>query len=153
MQLEYVLLYMKMLECLWTDAVLVLPGDMKQERAAKSSITSLKASSSPAASSGSTEVSPVSYDPPADKLNARGGSVKRTFPGKGKGLYHPKMPCLQCGCPWWLGDDWDATCVRCNWCAESDGYDDDSIPLPEFKEKWTLFRRCILAGKTPAYTK
>lgn len=28
-------------------------------------------------------------------------------------LQWPRMPCLRCGCPWWLGEDWDARCARC----------------------------------------
>lgn len=36
----------------------------------------------------------------------------QVFPGRGKGVYYPRMPCLRCGCPWWLGEDWDATCMR-----------------------------------------
>ena len=92
------------------------------------------------------------YDPPAGKLTAKGGTVSRIFGKRGKALYHPKMPCLICGCPWWFGDDWDATCVRCGWCCESEGYDDDSAPLPEFKAKYKEFRKAILAGKTPAYS-
>ena len=32
---------------------------------------------------------------------------------EGTGHFYPKMPCLECGSPWWLGDDWDAECANC----------------------------------------
>mmetsp|Transcript_11242 Transcript_11242/g.15303 ORF Transcript_11242/g.15303 Transcript_11242/m.15303 type:complete len:184 (+) Transcript_11242:349-900(+) len=101
--------------------------------------------------SDSKSLNPSIYDPPLEKTNAKGGSVSRKFEGKGKGYYHPKMPCLSCGCPWWLGDDWDATCIRCGWCAETDGYDDDSVPLPAFKDKWNQFRKYIVSGIAPPF--
>lgn len=66
------------------------------------------------------------FDPPA--AGAKAGAVA-TFPGKGRAVYWPRMPCLRCGCPWWSGEEWDATCVRCSWGCEADGYDDDSRPL------------------------
>jgi hypothetical protein len=42
--------------------------------------------------------------------------------------------------------------VRCSWSAETDGYDDDSRPLPAFKAKYKAFRDLILEGKTAEYT-
>jgi hypothetical protein len=63
------------------------------------------------------------------------------------------MPCLKCGCPWWKGDDWDAVCIRCEWSCEADGYDDDSVPLPEFKAKYDHFRSLILKGVTAPWTR
>ena len=50
------------------------------------------------------------------------------------------------------GDDWDAVCVRCGWCCEADGYDDDSAPLPEFKAAYDRFRRLLLQGTTASYS-
>lgn len=61
------------------------------------------------------------------------------------------MPCLQCGCPWWLGEDWDACCVRCAWSCERDGYDDDSQPLPAFRKKWKHYTQLIQSGVTAPY--
>lgn len=66
--------------------------------------------------------------------------------------FYAKMPCLRCGCPWWLGDDWDASCVRCGWDCEGGGYDDDSRPLPEHRERWQRFVRCVAEGKTAHWT-
>ena len=66
------------------------------------------------------------YEPPSK--HAKAGAT-RAFPGKGQGVFWPRMPCLRCGCPWWSGEDWDARCVRCGWCCESEGYDNDSQPL------------------------
>ena len=39
-------------------------------------------------------------------------------------------------------------CARCQWTAESDGYDDDSKPLPVFKAKYKEFTEIIKAGST-----
>jgi hypothetical protein len=64
----------------------------------------------------------------------------------------PKMPCLKCGCPWWLGEDWDAKCARCAWDCLSSGYDDDSQPLPPYRKKWEAFTAAIRAGNTPECT-
>ena len=62
------------------------------------------------------------------------------------------MPCLQCGCPWWSGEDWDAQCARCAWSCESDGYDDDSKPLPKYKKQWQEFTAAIKDGRTPDWS-
>lgn len=35
------------------------------------------------------------------------GTESKQFP-EGTGHFWPKMPCLECGSPWWLGDSWDA---------------------------------------------
>ena len=48
---------------------------------------------------------------------------------EGTGHFYPKMPCLECGSPWWLGDDWDAECANCGEGAES--YDDSQQPRQE----------------------
>ena len=58
------------------------------------------------------------------------------------------MPCLRCGCPWWLGEDWDARCARCGWDCEDGGYDDDSQPLPKYAAKWAAFTSLIREGRT-----
>ncbi len=47
---------------------------------------------------------------PAGKY-AKPGTYKQFGP-RGRGVYWPRMPCLRCGCPWWLGEDWDAECIR-----------------------------------------
>ncbi len=62
------------------------------------------------------------------------------------------MPCLRCGCPWWLGEDWDAKCARCGWDCQSDGYDDDSQPLPPYRKKWEAFTAVIRDGATPEWS-
>lgn len=61
------------------------------------------------------------------------------------------MPCLRCGCPWWLGEDWDAKCGRCGWDCEDSGYDDDSQPLPKHRTQWEAFTAAIAAGRTPQW--
>ncbi|BDA42376.1 probable metal chaperone YciC at N-terminal half [Coccomyxa sp. Obi] len=90
------------------------------------------------------------FDPPAGK-EARAGAT-RIMPGGNTGFFWPKMPCLKCGCPWWLGEDWDAKCARCAWDCQSSGYDDDSQPLPPYRKKWEAFTAAIRTGKTPEYT-
>lgn len=37
--------------------------------------------------------------------------MRRAMP-KGTAVFYPRMPCLRCGCPWWLGEDWDSRCAR-----------------------------------------
>ena len=67
------------------------------------------------------------------------------------GVFWPKMPCLSCGCPWWQGEDWDAKCVRCGWDCETDGYDDDSRPLPENRARFEAFSAAIKQGRVAEY--
>ncbi|GIL56709.1 hypothetical protein Vafri_11951, partial [Volvox africanus] len=50
------------------------------------------------------------YDPPSGKYRKPG--ARKQFGPRGRGVFWPRMPCLRCGCPWWLGEDWDAECVR-----------------------------------------
>lgn len=91
------------------------------------------------------------YALPTGKFG-KAGAV-RVMPGGRTGHFWPKMPCLRCGCPWWLGEDWDARCARCGWDCEKDGYDDDSQPLPQFRARWESFRATIQGGRTPTWKK
>lgn len=86
------------------------------------------------------------YDPPHG--SARRPGTCKPFSGKGEAVYWPRMPCLRCGCPWWLGEDWDALCVRCGWCCESEGYDNDSQPLRTggWLERYEEFTACLKQG-------
>jgi len=59
---------------------------------------------------GGSSSSSSMWDPPMGKLAKPGAT--RMFPGKGRGVFWPRMPCLRCGCPWWQGEDWDAKCMR-----------------------------------------
>ena len=68
------------------------------------------------------------------------GVEVRQFPD-GKGHFWPKMPCLECGSPWWLGDDWDATCANCGGDAES--YDNNQRPHKEYRRRFERFRRLV----------
>jgi hypothetical protein len=65
-------------------------------------------------------------------------------------VYWPRMPCLSCGCPYWLGEDWDATCARCGWSCEEGGYDDDSNPLPQHAQRYKDIVGELKAGRTPS---
>ncbi|KAF5835735.1 hypothetical protein DUNSADRAFT_6961 [Dunaliella salina] len=89
------------------------------------------------------------WDPPIGKLAKPGAT--RSFPGKGRGVFWPRMPCLRCGCPWWQGEDWDAKCMRCGWDCESDGYDDNSNPLPKYAARYRTFVEAFREGKTPEW--
>jgi G3E family GTPase len=89
---------------------------------------------------------PSDFDPPGGKFS-RPGATKKMADGR-PGVFFPKMPCLRCGCPWWSSDDWNATCLRCSWDCEKQGYDDDSKPLPAFVKKWEMFTAAIKDGKT-----
>lgn len=61
-----------------------------------------------------------------------------------------QMPCLRCGCNRWLGEDWDARCARCSWTCETQGYDNESRPLPRFRARWVSVANdrypCLVAG-------
>jgi hypothetical protein len=139
------------------------------------------------------------WDPPAAKFAKPGAS--RRLPG-GLACFFPRMPCLRCGCPWWLGEDWDARCARCAWDCEAGGwvgkwaggggggllrrprassraapriaagprapagsnrsaptaqhanvrrlrrYDNDSQPLPAYRDKWERFVAEVREGRT-----
>jgi hypothetical protein len=78
-------------------------------------------------------------DPEAFVAPPKGVDV-RQFPN-GKGHFWPKMPCLECGSPWWLGDDWDASCANCGGDAES--YDNNQTPHKEYRRRFERFRRLI----------
>lgn len=67
-----------------------------------------------------------------------------------KVVYWPRMPCLSCGCPYWLGEDWDASCARCGWSCEEGGYDDDSNPLPQHAQRYKDIVTELKAGRTPS---
>ena len=77
--------------------------------------------------------------PEAFEAPAKGTDMKQ-FPN-GTGHFYPKMPCLECGSPWWLGDDWDAECANCGGDAES--YDDEQKPHKAFKRRFARFRELI----------
>lgn len=94
----------------------------------------------------SASTSTREYDPPTGKF-ARPGATK-PFPNGRTGHFFPKMPCLRCGSPWWSSDEWNATCLRCGWDCERQGYDDDSKPLPAYQKKWEMFVLAIKEGKT-----
>ncbi|KAF8071330.1 yciC [Scenedesmus sp. PABB004] len=101
------------------------------------------------------------WDPPAGAAAKPG--AKRRLPaaavhgggvggrrGRATAVFWPRMPCLSCGCPWWLGEDWDATCARCGWSCEEGGYDDDSAPLPQHAERFAAIAAELKAGRTPS---
>ena len=69
----------------------------------------------------------------------KGIDVKQ-FP-EGTGHFWPKMPCLDCGSPWWLGDDWDAECANCGGDAES--YDNNQQPHKEYRRRFERFRKLV----------
>ncbi|WIA32558.1 hypothetical protein OEZ86_003365 [Tetradesmus obliquus] len=47
------------------------------------------------------------------------------------------------------GEDWDAACARCGWSCEDDGYDDDSNPLPQYRERYAAISAALKQGRTP----
>ena len=89
------------------------------------------------------------WDPPTGKA-AKGGTERRI--GGKVCVFYPRMPCLQCGCPWWAGEDWDAECARCKWISSEEEYDDDSNPLPKFRTVHASFVAEIQEGHTPAWS-
>ena len=77
--------------------------------------------------------------PEAFVAPAKGTDVKQ-FP-EGTGFFWPKMPCLECGSPWWLGDSWDAACANCGGDAES--YDNEQKPHKAYKRRFARFRELV----------
>lgn len=73
--------------------------------------------------------------------------------GRGAAQFWPDMPCLSCGCPWWMGEGWDAPCARCGWAQAYTAYDQyyDQQPLPEYRETYDRFRAQIEQGHTPEW--
>ena len=80
-------------------------------------------------------IRPEAFVPPA-----KGGVEEKMFP-EGVGHFWPKMPCLECGSGWWLGDDWDAMCANCGGDAES--YDNDQQPHKAYKRRFKRFRELM----------
>ena len=70
------------------------------------------------------------------------GTDEKPFP-EGKGCFYPKMPCLECGSPWWLGDSWYAACANCGGDAES--YDNEQQPHEAYARRFARFRELIEA--------
>ena len=68
------------------------------------------------------------------------GTEIKQFP-EGIGHFWPKMPCLECGSPWWLGDGWDAECANCGGDAES--YDNTQQPHKAYKRRYVKFKELI----------
>ena len=69
------------------------------------------------------------------------GRETRAFP-EGTGHFWARMPCLECGSPWWLGEDWDAACANCGGDAES--YDDDGQPVnAAYRRRFKKFRELV----------
>lgn len=117
--------------------------------AATPSVPPAGSSQQPLAPQAQQHRAPSQFDPPTGKF-ARAGATKRMSDGR-TGHFFPKMPCLRCGCPWWSSDEWNAKCLRCAWDCESQGYDDNSKPLPAFLKKWEVFTAEIKEGKTPVW--
>ena len=82
------------------------------------------------------------FRPEAFVVPAKGAPETKPFP-EGAGCFYPKMPCLECGSPWWVGDDWDALCANCGGDAES--YDDDQKPYQPYRRRYARFRELIEA--------
>ncbi|GLI65239.1 hypothetical protein VaNZ11_008724, partial [Volvox africanus] len=134
---------------------LLVPTPSAASAMTSQSVEMSPCSSLPGGSTGASELSlpPQArssiYDPPSGKYGKPG--ARKQFGPRGRGVFWPRMPCLRCGCPWWLGEDWDAECVRCGWDCEADGYDDDSNPLPAFKAKYDTFTAALREGRTPVW--
>jgi len=59
------------------------------------------------------------------------------------GHYFPKMPCLTCGSPWWIGDGgWNSTCANCG--DDDRCYGLDQMPLRQFRGKHRKFCELVL---------
>ncbi len=83
-----------------------------------------------------------------------GGRLCEPYCSADRSQSAPPIPTLtpRCGCPWWSSEEWDARCLRCGWDCESQGYDNDSQPLPKHRPKWETFTAAIREGRTPAWS-
>jgi len=57
------------------------------------------------------------------------------------GHYFPEMPCLACGAPWWLGEDWNSRCANCG--ADDRCYGADQQPLRSHRRAYAGFVRAL----------
>ena len=130
-----------------SDSMVAAPADLREDSKASAS----------ASGAASGETAGASKPRPSGKASLQfGGKVGvirpeafvappkgvevKQFP-EGTGHFWPKMPCLECGSPWWLGDDWDAECANCGEGAES--YDDSQQPHKEYKRRFERFRKLV----------
>ena len=65
----------------------------------------------------------------------------KTFPNGQIGQYFPDMPCLACGSPWWLGEDWNSKCANCG--ADDRCYGADQRPAKAYRRKYAEFTRAL----------
>lgn len=65
----------------------------------------------------------------------------KTFPNEQIGQYFPDMPCLACGSPWWLGEDWNSKCANCG--ADDRCYGADQRPAKAYRRKYAEFTRAL----------
>jgi len=65
----------------------------------------------------------------------------KTFPNGQTGQYFPDMPCLACGSPWWLGEDWNSKCANCG--ADDRCYGADQRPAKAYRRKYAEFTRAL----------
>ena len=65
----------------------------------------------------------------------------KTFPNGQTGQYFPDMPCLACGSPWWLGEDWNSQCANCG--ADDRCYGADQRPAKAYRRKYAEFTRAL----------
>lgn len=64
-------------------------------------------------------------------------SATKVFPNGLMGHYFPDMPCLECGSPWWFGEDWDSKCSNCG--ADDRTYGSDQRPIRSRRRAYEAF--------------
>ena len=66
------------------------------------------------------------------------GQSEKTFPDGQVGYFFEDMPCLECGSPWWFGEDWDSHCANCG--ADDRTYGGDQRPIRSKRRIYDEFR-------------
>jgi hypothetical protein len=96
--------------------------------------------SSSSSSSSSSEVLAL-FQPPAHTKELAAGR---------RAWFYADIPCLRCGCPWWLGEGWEVPCARCG-VLETYGYAGVAEPLPHLEELYEQHCALVAQGTTPAW--
>ena len=66
------------------------------------------------------------------------GQSEKTFQDGQVGYFFEDMPCLECGSPWWFGEDWDSRCANCG--ADDRTYGGDQRPIRSKRRIYDEFR-------------
>ena len=84
---------------------------------------------------------PEAFEIPSSTTTTSTTTHSKTFPNGQTGQYFPDMPCLACGSPWWLGEDWNSKCANCG--ADDRCYGADQRPAKAYRRRYAEFTRAL----------